>query len=150
MKDPFPDINDGASHLNKFYLDLNKIKSYTLQEMSLSAIFSKTNINDFIAFPNAVFYLKQSSVVNKLRQLFKNPKNIKIQNIERENNFLGFNEIDYVVKVKSNDIIIEATKMMNYVRLGNSNNYLDEKINSIKIRFIFLSLKHKEAMQMKI
>ena len=141
MKDPFPDINDGARHLNKFYLDLNKIKSYTLQEMSLSAIFSKTNINDFIAFPNAVFYLKQSSVVNKLRQLFKNPKNIKIQNIERENNFLGFNEIDYVVKVKSNDIIIEATNMMNYVRLGNSNNYLNEKIKFDKNKIHFFEFK---------
>jgi hypothetical protein len=109
--------------------------------MSLSAIFSKTNMNDFIVFPNAVFYLKQNSVINKLRQLFKNPKEIKIQNIERENNFLGFNEIDYVVKVKSNDIIIDATNMMNYVRLGNSNNYLDEKIKFDKNKIHFFEFK---------
>lgn len=143
MKEPFPDLTDKSKHLNNFYLDLEKIKSYTLQEMSISAILAKTNANDFVVFPNTIFYIKQNSVVNKLRKIFQNPKAIKLQNNQRENNFLGFNELDYVVKVKSNDILIEPTNMMNHVRIGNSNNYLDEKILFDKNTIHFFEFKTK-------
>ena len=52
--------------------------------MSLSALFSKTNINDYIVLPNAIFYIRQKSVINKFRKLIPLPSNIKPTNAERE------------------------------------------------------------------
>ena len=48
MSNPFPDITEQSILLNNLYLSLDKIKEYTLQEMSLSVLFSKTNINDYL------------------------------------------------------------------------------------------------------
>ena len=67
--------------------------------MSLSVLFSKTNINDYIILPNAIFFIRQNSVINKFRKLIPLPSNIKATNVEREKKYLGFNKLDYVVKV---------------------------------------------------
>ena len=141
MSNPFPDITEQSILLNNLYLSLDKIKEYTLQEMSLSALFSKTNINDYIVLPNAIFYIRQKSVINKFRKLIPLPSNIKPTNAEREKKYLGFNELDYVVKVKSNDVLIEATNMINYVKKDNANNYLNEQIQFDKNTVHFFEFK---------
>lgn len=43
MENPFPDLSEDYTKVNYLYLDIEKIKSYSLQEMSLSAMFSKAN-----------------------------------------------------------------------------------------------------------
>ena len=141
MSNPFPDITEQSILLNNLYLSLDKIKEYTLQEMSLSALFSKTNINDYIVLPNAIFYIRQKSVINKFRKLIPLPSNIKATNVEREKKYLGFNKLDYVVKVKSNDVLIEATNMINYVKKDNANNYLNEQIQFDKNTVHFFEFK---------
>ena len=109
--------------------------------MSLSAMFSNTNINDYIILPNAIFYIRQNSVINKFRQLIPFPLGIKLTNTEREKNYLGFNELDFVVKFKSNDVLIEVTNMINYVKLNNENNYLNEQIQFEKNTVHFFEFK---------
>lgn len=128
MKNAFPDISESSIRVDNLYLDLNRIKSYTLQEMSLSAIFAKVDANNYIVLPNIIFYIRQNSVINKFRYIFQYPKDIKFQKLNREKEFLGFNELDYVIKVKSKGVLIEPTNMINYAKLGNNINYLNDKI----------------------
>lgn len=48
---------------------------------------------------------------------------------------------DFVVKFKSNDVLIEATNMINYVKLNNENNYLNEQIQFEKNTVHFFEFK---------
>ena len=61
--------------------------------------------------------------------------------LKEKKKYLGFNELDYVVKVKSNDVLIEATNMINYVKKDNANNYLNEQIQFDKNTVHFFEFK---------
>ena len=141
MENPFPDLSEDYTKVNYLYLDIEKIKSYSLQEMSLSAMFSKANIYNIINYPYAIFYIKQNSVINNFIQLFQYPLNIKTRNIKRASEFRGYNEIDYVVYVKSNDVILDPTNMINYVSIDDDKNYLNKQIKFTKNKIHFFEFK---------
>ena len=142
-QDSFPEWNKNQKidYLNNLYLTRKTIKDYILEQFSLLTMFNDVDNNIITIFPNCIFYIKKEVIENKLKGIFTeiNFNKIKIKNIN-ENIHYGFNELDFILKLKEN-VIIKPTNAFNVVSKELKYNYLKENIIFPKDTLLFFEFK---------